>query len=110
MFIFKRLIRYFLQGLLVVLPIFFTAYAVYFVFIFTLNRGVDRQNQEGQVVIEKSKLDGKICIDHRDWRFDQADGHKPFVQRPVVTNKELHRHGADQQIDPIGNGDQEQPE
>lgn len=41
MFIFKRLIRYFLQGLLVVLPIFFTAYAVYFVFIFTLNRSID---------------------------------------------------------------------
>ncbi|EAY28897.1 DUF502 domain-containing protein [Microscilla marina] len=37
MFIFKRLIRYFLQGLLFVVPIFFTAYAVYFVFTFSIN-------------------------------------------------------------------------
>lgn len=39
MFIIKRIIRYFLQGILFITPIFFTAYAVYSLFLFSINRG-----------------------------------------------------------------------
>ena len=58
---------------------------------------------------ELAELHGDVGVDDVDGFADQPRGHQERVERASVADEELHRHGADQQVHPIGYGDEKQP-
>ena len=74
-----------------------------------LDGRVDGKHHEGQVAVDETDTDADVRVRDPERSVDQPHRDEEVVQGTFVSNQEQHRDRADQEVHPVGDGDQEHP-
>ena len=75
-----------------------------------LHAGIERQHHERQIDIDHAEQDAPVGEHHLNRLIDDAEPFQNRVDDAFVADNLLHREGADQEIGPERDGDQEEPD